>query len=374
MEPASMTSIVGDRVRQLRTQVGWSAQQLADACASAGHPSLTRSTIAKIESGVRQSVTQEELAILAEALNSELADLMPQETEIQMRRGRQTIVRATTATAGMRQSDFLVALRHVRQAANLMQKDMGDALGCGQAKINKIETGRTPIKPADLDTWLRICDVPSEQYIRIKNLALAASPVPLVSSAYMEMLGLQVGATEILTLHSERIPKPLQADSYLLRQQESVGSLYDPASVLLDRQNASQPFTQEHPPNYQALLTEASLRRMPGGYAPGLVADQAMHLLNLMTAYEHVSVQILTYAAAIPSLDTDFTVLKFDGNRRDVVYAEFATEGRIYRGDKLVAGRAEYWHRLQKAALTRDDSKVWLKDLIEQVEADQRLE
>ncbi len=68
MPAASVTRHVADRVRSLRSERGWSAQQLANECARVGMPSLSRGTIAKIESGVRKSITAEEVAVLADVL------------------------------------------------------------------------------------------------------------------------------------------------------------------------------------------------------------------------------------------------------------------------------------------------------------------
>ncbi|WP_155368178.1 WD40 domain-containing protein [Catellatospora vulcania] len=59
---------VGSRIRQLRHERGWSAQKLADECARLGMSSLTRGTIAKIESGSRAKVPLDEVVILARAL------------------------------------------------------------------------------------------------------------------------------------------------------------------------------------------------------------------------------------------------------------------------------------------------------------------
>jgi len=67
---------VAARLRRLRQQRGWTAADLAEECHRIGAPSLTRSTIAKIESGVRKSVTAEEVAALARALSVEPSDLL----------------------------------------------------------------------------------------------------------------------------------------------------------------------------------------------------------------------------------------------------------------------------------------------------------
>jgi 3',5'-cyclic AMP phosphodiesterase CpdA/transcriptional regulator with XRE-family HTH domain len=66
-------------MRKLRQQKGWSAQQLAEACARAGLASLSRSTISKIESGIRRSVTAEEVAVLAHVFEVTPTDLMASE-------------------------------------------------------------------------------------------------------------------------------------------------------------------------------------------------------------------------------------------------------------------------------------------------------
>ncbi|UOX89255.1 FxSxx-COOH system tetratricopeptide repeat protein [Amycolatopsis sp. FBCC-B4732] len=67
MASGADTPTLAAKIRRLRKERGWSAQRLADQCAKLGEPALTRSTIAKIESGVRRSVHAGELAVLARA-------------------------------------------------------------------------------------------------------------------------------------------------------------------------------------------------------------------------------------------------------------------------------------------------------------------
>ena len=62
-----LVAAVAQRVRELRRQQGISASQLAELCKETA-PTLTRSMIAKIESGVRLSITIDELVALASAL------------------------------------------------------------------------------------------------------------------------------------------------------------------------------------------------------------------------------------------------------------------------------------------------------------------
>jgi transcriptional regulator with XRE-family HTH domain len=76
VEQLAITQQLAGRIRRMRTQRGWSAQHLADSCARAGARSLTRSAIAKIESGIRQSVTADEVAALAHVFGVSVADLL----------------------------------------------------------------------------------------------------------------------------------------------------------------------------------------------------------------------------------------------------------------------------------------------------------
>src|SRR4249920_2956625 len=63
------TEVISGRVRQLREQHGWSARELADRCAEAGMPELTRDVITSLETGRRASVSVDELFVLALVLD-----------------------------------------------------------------------------------------------------------------------------------------------------------------------------------------------------------------------------------------------------------------------------------------------------------------
>lgn len=69
------TQVVAQRVRELRTRHGWSAQALAERCADAGMPHLVRDVIANLEAGRRETVTIDEVMVLAFVLNVAPVDL-----------------------------------------------------------------------------------------------------------------------------------------------------------------------------------------------------------------------------------------------------------------------------------------------------------
>ena len=76
MDELSVTRQTADKIRSLRVQRGWSAQRLADECAAIDADSMTRSTVAKIEAGLRKGITVYELAVLATALGVPPAEML----------------------------------------------------------------------------------------------------------------------------------------------------------------------------------------------------------------------------------------------------------------------------------------------------------
>jgi transcriptional regulator with XRE-family HTH domain len=279
-----------------------------------------------------------------------------------------------TGRPGARRTKLGSALRDARRAAGLTQARAATALGCRQGKINKIETTHCAISPKDLHQLLQIYRVPDDVATRIKALAVPTDPGRPDDSrpnpSFLQLLELERNATEILSLHSERIPRPLQCEPYMLMQFTRSGDRTNLATLLYDWRERARLFTADHPPQYNVILSESSLHRMPGGRSPALVIDQAEHLLALSSAHERVSLQILTFDAAIPYLDADFTVLRFGDTEKDVAkdiaYVEYATEGRMFRAAKPVADRVLYWNRVHNAALSVEDSRKFLVDLIDE--------
>ncbi|MFI1195311.1 helix-turn-helix domain-containing protein [Micromonospora sp. NPDC020750] len=125
--PANPT---GQIVKRLRRGRGWTAQQLADECARAGMPSLTRGTIAKIESGIRKSIASEELVALAQALGVALTEL------VSLGGGRPLASRMGRPGSGAGQGVVVVSVggKSIRESveASLSELSLGDAEFVGQ--------------------------------------------------------------------------------------------------------------------------------------------------------------------------------------------------------------------------------------------------
>jgi Domain of unknown function (DUF5753)/Helix-turn-helix domain len=268
-------------------------------------------------------------------------------------------------------------LRRAREEVQpkLTQEVVAKFLGCGQAKITKIETKLVGINPLDLDKLIELYQVSGERAAELRRLAeldrqngpprTKHVPTPEALEAFEQLSDVETEASEIRCWHSERLPGPLQSQVYFLKQWEPLD--YDPTHVLRVREARTKVFTVPSPPRYRVILSESSLQRLPGGRTTQMMVDQTEYLLGLIDRHEQLELRILTFDADIPWVDSDFEHLMFDGpTPSEFVYIEYPGGSRIYKSPLELAGCREEWARLDKAALSVADSREFLKGLTRQ--------
>jgi transcriptional regulator with XRE-family HTH domain len=266
-------------------------------------------------------------------------------------------------------------LAAARNGAGITQHRAAVAIGCTQSKINKIETTMCVVAQEDLDGLLRLYALPEEDQQRILQLALESRPGPSagvqVNGEYAKLLKLEREATEVLVLHAERIPNLLQSEHYMLMQYKRASQNpldpLDMTRIMQERQDREQLFTIAQPPHYRVLLSPSAFYRIPGGRTAQLVIDQADHLLTLSNDYAaHLAIQVVPWEANLPYWPHDLTVLRFaDSKRKDLVYSEYGIgESRMYAGKKQVVTHLGYWTMAHKVALSIEETRKFLHDLI----------
>lgn len=255
-------------------------------------------------------------------------------------------------------------------AAGLTQSTVATALGCGQAKINKIERTLVSISPDELRTLTDLYQLAPDKACELRELAeqdQAGGPprtrYSTAWSAYAELSDHEPEAREILCWHSERIPAPLQSEPYRLRLLQARTS-EDALRALSQLRARRQIFTMADPPRYRAVLSESSLRRMPGGSRSRLVVDQAEHLLRLIEQYKQIELRILPFDADIHFVDSDFEILRFDSTEiADFTYIEYPGGSRKFKTDGELREFQEHWDLLHAAALDHEESRIFLRGL-----------
>lgn len=259
-------------------------------------------------------------------------------------------------------------LTELRKGKKLTQTEAAAKLGCHQPKINKIETVQTVVKASDLSKLLAIYEASKDQVTAATEQLALTRPGPNAGTRpnpqYLKMVSAESEATEILLLHSERIPTLLQSDYYMLCQYRAAHDPTDETLLMETREERESLLSADNKlRKCRIVLGESSLRRMPGGRAE-ITVDQAEHLLHLMDKHERLELRICTYDATIAFMPTDITILRFAGEQKDSVYLENGISGRIYDGKDVLTEHLGLWQMVYDAALSVDGSKKFLRDLI----------
>lgn len=251
----------------------------------------------------------------------------------------------------------------------MTQQDVAELLGCGQGKINKIETGAVSVKLSDLKQMLDVFGVSKAAVDMMTELARTSNQRgqwsgyrSAVPHWFRTFTDLEPAASEILSWHGERIPGPLQSEHYMLKQFSEARAI-DITSLVRNRQERKQVFDLRRPPYYRFILGEAAFRRMPGGPNPSVALDQAQHLLHLEKTYARTFIHVLPFDTRLSFVPNDFTIMRFSAATKDFVFVEHAAGGTYIDDEGDFELFVDAWDRLRGAALERSETAGFLEKL-----------
>ncbi|QUQ64420.1 helix-turn-helix domain-containing protein [Kutzneria sp. CA-103260] len=266
-------------------------------------------------------------------------------------------------------------IRRARLAAGMTQQEVAELLGCGQGKINKIETGAVSVKQSDLKLMLDAFGASRTEVDMMTDLARASvqrgqwsgyrSAVPHWFRTFTD---LEPAASEILSWHGERIPGPLQSEHYMLKQFGEARAT-DVTSLVRNRLERKQVFDLKRPPYYRFILGEAAFRRMPGGPNPSVALDQVQHLIELEKTYPRTFIHVLPFDTRLAYVPNDFTIMRFSDTTKDFVFVEHAAGGIYIDDEGDFELFVDNWDRLRGVALERAETGEFLEKLAQDFRA-----
>jgi transcriptional regulator with XRE-family HTH domain len=259
----------------------------------------------------------------------------------------------------------------------MTQQDVGDLLGCGQGKINKIESGSVSVKQAELRKMLEAFEVNKSEIEVMVELARAGGNQRGQWSGYRRAVpdwfrpftDLEPAAAEILSWHGERVPGPLQSEHYMLKQ-FSEARATDVTSLVSNRVERKRVFELKRPPYYRFIIGEAALHRIPGGPNPAVALDQVQYLIELEKQYPRTFIHILPFDTKLPYVPNDFTIMRFSDATKDFVFVEHAAGGIYIEDERDFELFVDAWDRLRGAALERNETTDFLMELAERIRTD----
>lgn len=259
---------------------------------------------------------------------------------------------------------FLIGhdLRAARERSGFKQVEAGKVLGCSQAKINYLETGKTQQKPDQVTALLRAYGADVEHVDRMSSLAARAdqntwwAPFDdVLPNWFKTFVGLEGLATTEATYGSLVLPGQLQTPDYaaaLLENNLRVPPM-DAAQVVRARMARQRLTDQLRPLRFRAVIEEYVLDRIVG--SPAIMRAQLEHLLDLM---RHDNVELHLMPVSVPvhdGLDGVFLLLDF-AEAQSIGYIEYPA-GAIYVQDQdQVAAYNLSVDRMCAAALSVSDS------------------
>lgn len=262
-------------------------------------------------------------------------------------------------------------LRKLRTEAGLKQSDVAEELGCTHAKVGHLESGRSPVRRADLLVMMPMYGVPAERrdwYLdlcakaRQKGWWDGADGVPSWFSLY---LGLESGAERSFCYDRGSVPGLLQTRAYV-EAIIAAGYPDDPdyaAKVAEQRVQRQQILDRdEEPLKLIAIVDEAALRHEVGDRK--LMREQWNHLVD-MAGHPQVTLQVVPFASgAHAGQHGSFKIFDFSNpDDPGVVYLEVLRGGLYLEENDELADYRTAFDRLESLAWNPDDSVEFLKKL-----------
>lgn len=240
------------------------------------------------------------------------------------------------------------------EAGFTSQEALAARLGFDRTVIAKAETGDRPPTDAVLAAWVEACDLDSELFTDLTELARSADgPVPTWFEDYLE------AEREALTLRVWQpiiIPGLLQTPEYaralfLAAQLDTSDDVIDAlVTTRLERQAILE---RSDPPNVVTVLDEAVFHRLIG--SPQVMRDQLAKVADLATR-PCLSVQVVPAGnGANAGLGGGMSLASGDGTP-DVLYMD-AVEGQTTERRSLVRQAAIAFDRVRGDALSRAQSR-----------------
>src|ERR1700753_3116890 len=210
-------------------------------------------------------------------------------------------------------------LRKLRTSARVSREAAGYAIRGSESKISRMETGRTGVKPRDINDLADLYRVSEDERAALLAMARNANTPgwwqaysDVIPAWFMSYLGLEQAAETIRSYEAQFIPGLLQTPDYaraVLRIGASDNPELDPDQLASVRIRRQQILHRPTPPQLWAVIDEAALRRPIGGTA--VARAQLRHLVE-MTQLSHVNIQVAPFSGGSRAVaDGPGAILRF---------------------------------------------------------------
>jgi hypothetical protein len=255
-------------------------------------------------------------------------------------------------------------------------ENVANHFGWHNAKVSRIETARTAVRPTDVEALLNLYQVSDE----LKRLALVTlardgsrrgwwqTYTDVLTPAYADFISLEADAKVMQTYESGLIPGLFQTAAYARDTIAAINmtdSLDEVNRLVEVRQARQSVLTRPNPLEVWAVIDETALRTHVAG-TPQLMRDQLQRLLDL-SDLPNVTIQVMAATAGPhPGLSGAFAILRFpESHDQNVVHVENLTNALYIEELPEVERYSAAFQRIAADALSRDASIQLIHELKE---------
>jgi transcriptional regulator with XRE-family HTH domain len=266
----------------------------------------------------------------------------------------------------------------LRKAKGLTQEQVARDLEWSPARLIRIEGGKTTLTKTDLQALLAAYGITSPGRIeRLQDLARGARERAWWSDyrgdfpdAYLSYVGYEAGASFIRQTQNSVVPGLLQTREYAEAYTSGFGTAEQVGLAVRFRLRRQEEMSKRvDPPQQFYILDEAVIRRHVGIKAdPGIMPAQLQRLVEAGLS-DHITIVVIPFAAgAHAGMDGPFTLLEFDGDLGDILYAEGPWFTEIVTGDDgRIAEQRDAFETLRGEALSPEKSLELIHDVAEEM-------
>jgi len=266
-----------------------------------------------------------------------------------------------------------IALRQLREAANMSRPEAAAAIKTSKSRIAAIELGRNVISYSELIVLVRNhYNGTEEQLATLEKVREEASTrgwwstygLPEWLAGYV---GLEDGASSLRCVELELIPGLLQTEQYMRRLYTLRGARLSTREVerrIGARLQRQERLTSADPLQLTAVVSEAALVRCARDES--VAAGQLAQLLD-RGVLPNVELRILPFDLGLHvGVSGPFSLLSFpDQLLGDAVYQEYAVGGDIIDKETVVSQMDTLFSELRSQALGSDESLTMIAQLAE---------
>jgi transcriptional regulator with XRE-family HTH domain len=262
-----------------------------------------------------------------------------------------------------------LALRRAREARDLTQQQVADALEWSLSKVNRIESGDVTVSNTDLRALLELFDVTDAKTVdRLVEDSRAArrrgwwdEPTNRehLTAATLQLLQYESEATIIRAFQPTLIPGLLQsrayAESILGYWREDVSDDARAVRLEIRLRRAQQVLDKSDPPKYLVVIDESAVWREVGGRR--VMAEQLQELLARISPPQ-ITVRILPFTDGGPMAQMGaFTLFDLGDEENAVLYRESLNADDLVHSPGEISRHRQYFEQMWELSLDNQASE-----------------